>query len=348
MKPPQEEKKPWVVLLPWVWFTGLFSKGLELFVRHVYRPLLGVALRWRYLTLAMGIGVIVLTVGLFGAGYVRFSFFPPIAGDQLVAMVTLPEGTPVENTGAVVGRITEALEEVRQEVEGDERGSVFKHVLVSVGTQPQVADDSWESGGGAPSGSHLGEVFVELQPPEVRGEVRPEDIMRRLRERVGPIPEAREVRYDVAINSLGKPINVEAALPEPRRPADRRRPSQGAPGDVRRHVRHRRQHDRRQARDPAVRQAGGRGAGDHPGRAGAPGARGLLRRGGAAHPARARRHQGHGALPARPPSLAGRPRRDAHPAAGRERGPVRDRRRAPRRGVGRRSSGTPRDSGACA
>jgi multidrug efflux pump subunit AcrB len=213
MKPPQEEKKPWVVLLPWVWFTGLFSKGLELFVRHVYRPLLGVALRWRYLTLAMGIGVIVLTVGLFGAGYVRFSFFPPIAGDQLVAMVTLPEGTPVENTGAVVGRITEALEEVRQEVEGDERGSVFKHVLVSVGTQPQVADDSWESGGGAPSGSHLGEVFVELQPPEVRGEVRPEDIMRRLRERVGPIPEAREVRYDVAINSLGKPINVELRSP---------------------------------------------------------------------------------------------------------------------------------------
>jgi multidrug efflux pump subunit AcrB len=209
MKPPQEERSPWMPVRGWLWFTGLFSNGLELFVRTIYRPVLGVAMRWRYVTVAIGLAVIILTAGLVVAGYIGWSFFPPIAGDQMVASLTMPEGTPIEVTREALGRIERGLEVIRKKYEKDAPGSVFKHALVSIGTQPQVAEVAWDKGGSAPSGSHLGEIFIELQPPEVRGDVQPDDLMRDLRAVVGRIPGAEEVTFDVAIHGMGAPINVQ-------------------------------------------------------------------------------------------------------------------------------------------
>jgi multidrug efflux pump subunit AcrB len=209
LKPPQKERTPWPLVRLWRAFTGLFSRGLELFVEVVYRPLLGVAMRWRYLTLAIGVAVIVLTAGLVTAGYIGFSFFPPIAGDQLVASLTMPEGTSIETTRDAIARIEKGLETVRAKYERDAPGKVFKHRMVSIGTQPQVAEESWDKGGLAPSGSNLGEVFVELYPPEIRGDIHPEDIVRDLRNAVGRIPGVKELTFGVEIHGMGAPINVQ-------------------------------------------------------------------------------------------------------------------------------------------
>jgi multidrug efflux pump subunit AcrB len=137
----------------------------------------------------------------------------------------MPEGTPVETTHEGVEQILAGLEQVRTEVETEGR-RVIKHVLASVGTQPQQAEVNWERGKGAPQGSNLAEVFVELYDSDHRGGVEAEEIMRRLREEVGEIAGAQKLRYEVEIHSVGAPIALQLRggdLEDLRAAADRTR-----------------------------------------------------------------------------------------------------------------------------
>ena len=58
----------------WGKLQGAFTSRLEDFVHRTYRPFLQVAIEWRYVTLACGLGVFLLTLGLMGAGCAS-SFF---------------------------------------------------------------------------------------------------------------------------------------------------------------------------------------------------------------------------------------------------------------------------------
>ena len=188
--------------------TGCFGKGLEWFVEHVYRPLLEVGLRWRYATFAAGVALVILTAGIFMAGMVKFSFFPPIEGDEIMAHVMMPPGTPVERTAEAVDRIDRAVETLRKRYEKERPGTIIKHVLKSVGSQPLVAVSNHQGNVAAPTGPHLGEVFIELFPPHVRQGVTAEDLMRDLREEVGVIPGIRELTFKAEINQAADPIAV--------------------------------------------------------------------------------------------------------------------------------------------
>ena len=50
----------------WGKLQGSFTSRLEDFVHRTYRPFLQVAIEWRYVTLACGLGVFLLTLGLMG------------------------------------------------------------------------------------------------------------------------------------------------------------------------------------------------------------------------------------------------------------------------------------------
>jgi multidrug efflux pump subunit AcrB len=178
-------------------------------VDHVYRPSLALVLRWRYLAFAAGLAILAAAAALFIGGHMKFVFMPPIEGDQIVVSLTLPEGSPVAETEQALELISTRVRELKEEVEGDSPGSIFVSTQISVGTQPQAAENPVSFGGGGQSNSNLGEVFVKLRPPEERGAIRAEDLMHDLRKRVGPIPGARELRYAVAINQGDAPISLE-------------------------------------------------------------------------------------------------------------------------------------------
>ena len=90
--------------LPRLWqrFQDRVSTGLLAFVEHYYRPFLEWTLQWRYLTLASGIAVLVFVVGLVGGGWIKFNFLPKIDSDNVVALLTMPQGTPAEVTESAV------------------------------------------------------------------------------------------------------------------------------------------------------------------------------------------------------------------------------------------------------
>ena len=191
------------------------ANGLEWFVDRAYRPSLELCLRWRYVTVAAGLMTLVVSVSLVATGWIRFNFFPAVEGDNVVAMVEMPQGAPVEVTQRAVARIAAAAREVQREFEDEGRGSVVDHVLASVGQQPYQLEMAANRGQRAEgvSGAHMGEVNLQLVPSEQRS-VSSDEILRRWREQIGRLPDARELKFTSTLIPGGEDINVLMSHPE--------------------------------------------------------------------------------------------------------------------------------------
>ena len=198
----------------WRRFQGLFTGGLAAFVRHVYEPTLGFALRWRYLTIAIGLSTLIVTVGMVLAGWVAFQFFPSPEAEVIAASVTMPQGTPASVTSEVVQRLEMSAARLRREVEEETGADVFRHVYAAVGDQPMVGrgPGAMQAGPGQGAG-HLGEVMIELARAEER-EIRAEEIGNRWRELTGPIPEATKLAFKTDEMSAGDDVDVMLIGPD--------------------------------------------------------------------------------------------------------------------------------------
>ncbi|NQZ95540.1 MAG: efflux RND transporter permease subunit [Myxococcales bacterium] len=209
MKPRRQRDARNVRSRRWKQLQGTLSESLGELARRGYRPALERALRWRYATLATAISLLAVMLSIAGSGRVSFSFFPIVESDYISASVTLPQGTPVEQTAAAVHSLEAAALRVRDEVDADhpvEASSVMKHILVSVGEQPALGNSMSRSGPG--NGSHLGQVSIEL----ISGETRPlssKQIADLWRAYSPAIPEVEKLVFSSDYISMGDPIDFE-------------------------------------------------------------------------------------------------------------------------------------------
>ena len=191
------------------------AHGLEWFVQHAYKPSLELCLRWRYVTAATGFSILTLSVGLVATGWLRFNFFPAVEGDNVVAMVEMPQGAPVQVTERALDTVENAAREIQRELEAEGHGPVIHHVLTSVGEQPYQLEMAANRGQRAEgvSGAHLGEVNLQLVPSEERT-VSSDEILRRWRERIGHLPDARQLQFTSTLIPSGEDINVLMSHPD--------------------------------------------------------------------------------------------------------------------------------------
>ena len=200
---------------PWRRFQSLFSEGLKRFVRTVYCPLLEAALRWRYLTASIGVGIMIITIGLVLSGRPPFRFIPNIEADVISASVTMPQGTPVATTGDAVARLEAGAARLRQRLIEETGRDYFVHVLAAVGDQPMAGRGGGPDGPpvGTVASSHLGEVAIELLPTELRiyGS---EELGLMWRDATGPIAEADDVNFTLSSMNAGSDVDVQLAGPD--------------------------------------------------------------------------------------------------------------------------------------
>jgi multidrug efflux pump subunit AcrB len=188
----------------------VMGTSLERAAKELYRPGLERALAWRYATLAAGVVLLMVTVAVVAAGWTKFSFFPPVESDYVAAKLTMPPGTPVEETAAAVAVLEQSARRLKQALDAEypiEGGSVVKHVMASIGGHPTGG-----RGPGDPSGAggatNLGEVAIEL----LGGDDRPissTEVAQRWREATPPIPDLDELTFSSRFFSFGDPIDVE-------------------------------------------------------------------------------------------------------------------------------------------
>lgn len=100
------------------WQQG-FSRLLVRFIENRYRPFLEVCIRWRGLTVAIGIAVMLVVVSFAFSGRIGIILMPRVESDQAVVTAVLPAGSPLEKAAEVQNRLVGAMEEVAAEHGGE-------------------------------------------------------------------------------------------------------------------------------------------------------------------------------------------------------------------------------------
>jgi len=177
---------------------------LELFVQWIYRPVLRATLRVRYLTIAVGLALLVLTIGLVAGGRVGFRRFPRLPGDGCIASVALAYGTPVARTRAIQERMVKAAMKVLAPYGGDD---ITLGIYSQVGA-PLAVHGPGESGQGN-RGSHLAAVGVSLVGADKR-KIGIEEFTKAWREEIGDIPGLESLSFTYTVGPQGRsPIDVQ-------------------------------------------------------------------------------------------------------------------------------------------
>ncbi len=207
-----ERSEPSWLRRRWRGVRTSFARALDRVIEHGYRPTLRRALTWRYVTVAIAVAALVTIGGIVAGGWVKFTFFPPVEADNVVALLTLPQGTPAERTSRAVARIEAAADRLDEELREELGASVFRHRLASIGDQPYSREQGGPGGGDGEVGlgGHVGEVNIELVSAEER-EITSNEIAERWRELTGPIAGAEELTFTSSLFSAGAPIYIQFA-----------------------------------------------------------------------------------------------------------------------------------------
>jgi len=195
----------------WAKIQLKIHNGLQRFIKGVYEPVLNWSLNHRANTVAISISIFILSIGIVASGFLRFSFFPPLEADIVIAGVEYPEGTPVSITKTGLDQIEKSAYKLKDSLEVlYPEQNIFIHMVSTAGDQPIKTQSSRGPGNLDATffGSHLAECVIELAP----GEERPlstTEISKIWRELTGPIPGVKQITFDSDLFSTGAPIEIK-------------------------------------------------------------------------------------------------------------------------------------------
>jgi multidrug efflux pump subunit AcrB len=191
-------RRPWPLERVRRWF----GKGLLVFVRGPYTWLLARALNWRYLTVAVFVAILLVSIGWVGAGRIKFVFFPKVESDTVTAQLTMPQGTALGQTRVQIERLESVAKQLQREMDDGGRPAI-QHIYALVGGQTAAGGPV----GSASTGTHLGVVTLQLLPSEERSTPAAR-VAARWREMAGPAAGAESLIFSSALFSSGEPISV--------------------------------------------------------------------------------------------------------------------------------------------
>ncbi len=192
---PQSEKG---LFGPLIKFQRSIANSLIWFARNIYRPAAKLAIRNRYATLVGFLMIFLVSIALLMTNRVGSVFMPQIENETIQVNIQLAEGTPWNRTEQVRQQLddaqAEALEYYRQEYPGENDMIESRSTIASDGRV---------------------RAWIELAVPAERpGHLPTADVAQQIREFLGPIPDAEEVRLDSTINDGGSRMTFALSHPD--------------------------------------------------------------------------------------------------------------------------------------
>ena len=174
------------------------ADSLLWFAENLFKPVLELAIRFRYVTVAFFVSLFVLAIGLLANNIVPAAIMPKIENNLVIANITLPDGTPFERTKRVAEQLSQG---------------VFKARANLAEKYPEVDEDIVKDASIITNERNI-QSFIGALLPENRPEgMTTEEIATAIREATGPIPDAEEVRFDFAMNAGGGGIRYALSHP---------------------------------------------------------------------------------------------------------------------------------------
>lgn len=150
-------------------FSGFFLR----LVHNRYGPFLRWVLSWRYASIAVGIAVLIATVGYMQSGRLGFELFPRVESDFARATATLPFGAAFARTAKVEERLVSAAQAVAAE----------------------NGDKDLVEGIYARADANEAQIRVYLTPPDQRP-ISTAEFSQQWRERVGVLAGLESLRFE--------------------------------------------------------------------------------------------------------------------------------------------------------
>ncbi len=177
-------------------FQKRIADSILSFGQIKYRKIAATAIRHRYMTTSVYLAVLVLGFGLFSTGWVKKGFMPEMESGEITVEVILPEGAPYSRALEILEQLKAAqatlVEEVTQRTAGE--GKLIENWYTRSRRDSVMA-------------------IVKLTPPEVR-DLTAKETSIRLRELIGPIPDAKEVSVQYTQNNGGPGFEMSIRHPD--------------------------------------------------------------------------------------------------------------------------------------
>ncbi len=166
---------------------------------NLHGPLVRTAVKMRYLTWAVFLVIMVLSVGLLFTGRVKMTFMPEVEGDFMMANITLPQTTPFSR----MEQVSAQLDAARLALEQETSENAYEDPLT--GQQSRGVVRSWSQF----IDENTIQAYVGLTPPETRPDMRSRLITERLEQLLGEVPDADQVSF--SLSGSGSP-SIDLAL----------------------------------------------------------------------------------------------------------------------------------------
>ncbi|MCP3898378.1 MAG: efflux RND transporter permease subunit, partial [Desulfobacteraceae bacterium] len=179
---------------------------LDIFINTTYSTFLRYTIKNKYFTLAIGFGVLVISLGALAGGHIPFVFFPKGDSNWVTAKIIYPQGTPYQVTEKSIKYIENAALELNKVLKEriETKDPLVVHTFSLVGIIPRV---DWNPG---VYGAHCGEVSIEVQPSGNRPDLPVTDIIAEWRKIVGELPGTEELTYSILSGGpAGNPIEIQ-------------------------------------------------------------------------------------------------------------------------------------------
>ncbi|MBL7189088.1 MAG: efflux RND transporter permease subunit [Phycisphaerae bacterium] len=150
-----------------------FSTGLEWFIKRVYMPFLDVCIRFRIITVAISMAVLIVVLGYVFSGRIGVILMPRVESDQAVVTATLPYGSPVSKAEEVSRQLVAAADQAVK-ANGGEKLAEGVFSLID---------------------ENVIEVTIYLTDPDVRP-ISTTELTQSWREETGMIPGLESLRFE--------------------------------------------------------------------------------------------------------------------------------------------------------
>ena len=154
-------------------FQQKVSKLIRKGIYNIYGPFLDFTMRFRYVTVALSVGLLLVILAYVGSGRIGMTLMPYVESDEAQVSATLPLGAPMEQA-----------EQVRDQIEA----AAFRIIEENGGDQLVNGIFSWISENNV-------RTIVYLKPPGVRP-ISTREFAIRWRMETGRIPDLQQLRYD--------------------------------------------------------------------------------------------------------------------------------------------------------
>jgi len=189
----------------------LVARWLKWVISGPYARLVDFCVHWRYATVAFGIAVLLLSLGVWKGGLIKFTFFPKVESDVLICSLTMPAGTPAARTVDMVAHLEQSAKQALDEMDGqraEDAAPLFEYSVALIGVHMR---GHGPGAAGPQYGGHLGQVFIQVLEGEKR-DVSAMKLVKLWRKKVGLIPDAESITFQSELFSAGTPIEVHLSL----------------------------------------------------------------------------------------------------------------------------------------